>query len=478
MHTAQTTFNPDSESFRMGPAAQRTIVPGLVLAVVGTVLAAAFGLRDEASRSMFFHAYLVAFLFYLTITLGALFFVVLHHLARAGWSVTLRRLAESLSANMMLLALLFLPVLFGMGHIYEWWSPKANEAKVSATSEGKAVANVESSGHEGAAGGEGYRGLAGKKYWLKPQWFIFRFCVYFLVWISLASYFRNQSMRQDSSGDVWRSTAMERISAPGMILFALTLTGAAVDLIMSLNPDWATTMLGVYFFADSILSGFVVITLLALWLQANGLLRGAVTREHFHDLGKLIFGFVFFWGYIAFSQYMLIWYANMPEETQFYIPRQLGPWTAISITLIIFHLIIPFAGLMSRHVKRFMPALTFWLIWLLMAHVLDLFWLIMPNTYIRKIPEAVGLAPGTPLPDAFKQLLASHQSIYSLAESSAGFAKDLGAPLQPAALLTVIGLLVAMGGLYIANTARLLQGGLLVPVHDPRLQEALNFHNS
>ncbi len=111
-----------------------------------------------------------------------------------------------------------------------------------------------------------------------------------------------------------------------MILFAFTITLAAVDLMMSLNPHWYSTMIGVYLFADAVLSSLVVLTLLALWLQSQGLLRGAVTVEHYHDLGKLTFAFVFFWAYIAFSQYMLIWYANMPEETQFYMPRQIGPW--------------------------------------------------------------------------------------------------------------------------------------------------------
>ncbi len=119
---------------------------------------------------------------------------------------------------------------------------------------------------------------------------------------------------------------MERLSAPGMILWAVTITLAAVDLIMSLNPHWSSTMIGVYLFSDAVLSGLVVLTLLALWLQSCGLLRGVVTVEHYHDLGKLTFAFVFFWGYIAFSQYMLIWYANMPEETQFYMARQIGPW--------------------------------------------------------------------------------------------------------------------------------------------------------
>ena len=178
---------------------------------------------------------------------------------------------------------------------------------------------------------------------------------------------------------------MERFSAPGMILWAVTITLAAVDLIMSLNPHWSSTMIGVYLFSDAVLSSLVVLTLLALWLQSNGLLRGVVTKEHYHDLGKLTFAFVFFWGYIAFSQYMLIWYANMPEETQFYMVRQIGPWAGVSLALIVVHFVLPFLGLMSRHVKRRLPLFAFWLVWLLVAHAFDLFWLIMPNIFVRQI---------------------------------------------------------------------------------------------
>ena len=207
---------------------------------------------------------------------------------------------------------------------------------------------------------------------------------------------------------------MERLSAPGMILWAVTITLAAVDLIMSLNPHWYSTMIGVYLFSDAVLSSLVALTLLALWLQSCGLLRGVVTKEHYHDLGKLTFAFVFFWGYIAFSQYMLIWYANIPEETQFYMTRQIGPWAGVSLALIVVHFVLPFVGLMSKHAKRILPLFVFWLVWLLVAHAFDLFWLIMPN--VVRPSDA-----GRPLPEAFKTLLASQQSVYQLAATQSDF---------------------------------------------------------
>jgi hypothetical protein len=285
---------------------------------------------------------------------------------------------------------------------------------------------------------------------------------------------RGHSILQDRTGNIALSKSMERMSIAGIILFALTLTGTAVDLVMSLNSHWYSTMIGVYLFADSVLSGLVAVTLLALFLQSCGLLRGAISVEHYHDLGKLTFGFIIFWAYIAFSQYMLIWYANIPEETQFFIPRQIGPWVAVSLALIVIHFVLPFFGLMSRHVKRASVLLVFWLFWLLAAHAYDMFWLIMPNTYIHEIGKQF---PGESLPNVFKSILESQQSVYQLSPGHEQLMECIKAPLTPAAIATVIGLLVAMGGLYVASTGWWLGSARLAPVKDPRLEEALNFHN-
>jgi hypothetical protein len=470
MQTAQTTLSPQSQTLRLGPAAPRMIVTGLVLAAIGAAGAFLCGSRVEHARALFCHAYLVAFAFYLTITLGSLFFVLLHHLARAGWSVVLRRLAEALSGNAALMAILFVPLAFNLHEIYPWAEPKAADPATIGSIGPLATAE--------AAGGEPHPATAGHDLWLTPVRFIGRFVIYFVIWGFLAWYFRGHSILQDRTGRVGLSKRMERLSAPGMILFAFTITLAAVDLIMSLNPHWYSTMIGVYLFSDAVLSSLVVITLLALWLQSCGLLRGVVTKEHYHDLGKLTFAFVFFWGYIAFSQYMLIWYANTPEETQFYMMRQIGPWAGVSLALIVVHFVLPFLGLMSRHVKRLLPLLAFWLIWLLVAHAFDLFWLIMPNTFIHQISAHGPLGPGATLPEAFKTILQSQQSVYELRAGSASIIDAVNAPLQPGAIATVIGLLLAMGGLFLANTAWLLNGAALLPLKDPRLNESLSFHNT
>ena len=534
-----------SEDARLRATTGRMIAVGIVLAVAGFGTACALGLGTFTSFRLFFHAYLTVFALFLSITLGALFFVLLHHLCRAGWSVTLRRLAEALSGNVGLMLLLFLPLVAGMGDLYPWWR-MAGGASLFHTNGGRAVGfcpggasdnspaghhakhgrrwDTSRSGHPASPVGTIERGTTprlqsslrdsenprvahlpsdkslgyyqsslrdgetqivlcamptamaadeaqiggtpkgdspilaapksgqspGQAVYLTPTAFLLRMAVYFAVWGALTWYLRSQSLRQDATGDVRLTAAMERVSGPGMILLAVTVTLASVDLLMSLSPHWSSTIFGVYYFIDCILSGLVVLTLLALGLQAAGHLRGAITVEHYHDLGKLTFAFVFFWGYIAFSQYLLIWYANMPEETQYYQPRQAGPWAAVSIVLVLCHLLIPFAGLLSRHAKRRLGVFAFWAIWVLAAQLLDMFWLVMPNLFAEEIAGG----------------------------ADAALVPAVSATLGPLPLAIVAGLSLGMGGLLLANTARLLRAGPMVPVADPRLSESLAFENA
>lgn len=486
------TLDPNDATLRLGSAAG-VIARALIAAAAGGGVAWYFGrgivntptLVYYGFSPIFYHAYLLAFVFYLTITLGSLFFVMLHHLARSGWSVTVRRLAEALCANVFLMAVLFVPIYYNLGKVYVW-----ADNGVGRTSE-PVEGNVDHQNPTRQQGEQSPAWLArrasmaaenehgaviGHAAWLTPRAFLGRFVICFVIWGFLAWYLRGHSILQDRTGNIGLTRSMERISAPGMILFAITITSAAIDLIMSLNPHWYSTMIGVYLFADAVLSGLAAVALLALVLQSRGLLRGAVTVEHYHDLGKLTFAFVFFWGYIAFSQYMLIWYANIPEETQFFMPRQIGPWVGVSLALIVVHFAIPFAGLMSRHAKRTLPVLAFWLVWVLAAHAFDLFWLIMPNTYVRQL--LLEQSAGGSLPDVFKTLLQSQQSVYQLSPMCRPFMEKVTAPLTPAAIATVVGLLVFMGGLYVANTAWLLGRARLLPVKDPRLDESLSFHNA
>jgi len=269
---------------------------------------------------------------------------------------------------------------------------------------------------------------------------------------------------------------LEKVAFPSIILFAFSLTSFAFDWVMSLNPHWFSTIFGVYYFAGAMLSAFSVLVLITLSLKKRGLLGDAVNHEHLHDLGKWMFAFTFFWGYIAFSQYMLIWYANIPEETQFYIPRQIQPWASITLLLLIVHLLIPFPGLLSRHVKRRNTILAFWAVWSLCACALDQFWLVIPSQWINRIPAEAGNEHMT-LPSALPSVVESTHNIYALKPGHEAFAQAVNFPLHAGPLVLVILCFVGIGGLYLFSTTLALKSKPLLPVKDPRLEESLAFEN-
>ncbi len=428
---------------RIDALAPRLIVPGIALGVIGFGISAGLGFtRGDWAREHFYYSYLLAFVYFLGLTLGALFFTLLHHLARSGWSVVVRRIAEGLASNILLMIVLFLPLLAWLNSLYQWTDPATHFAEEKPWD-------------------------IHKNAYLTTQWFIVRMAVCFVVWTVLAMYFKGMSIKQDSTGDVKLSFSMEKVSAPGMILFAFTLTCAAFDLLMSLNANWASTIFGVYIFAGCILSCLASITLIALWLRGKGILAEAISTEHYHDLGKLTFAFTFFWGYIAFSQYMLIWYANMPDETQWFLPRQVGPWLWVSLILLFGHLFIPFAGLLSRHAKRRLNIFAFWAVWILAAQFLDLFYIIMPNEWVKHAPGNL------PVHD----LLNTRFDIYHLKPEFASFMDRISFPVTPMGLLITISCFAGMAGIYVASTMVMLRGQAIVPVKDPKLTESLGFEN-
>lgn len=418
MSDLPSTSSNDSERqdlSRLGPRVFKLgLIVGVLALLLGVVLAF-FGGGDHAAATIGL-AYLTGFAFWLSISLGALFFVAIHHLTRAGWSVTIRRLAELMAANLVTLALLALPILLGVGFIYHHWvHPPEGDALV-----------------------------AGKSAWLNVPFFTLRIILYFAIWIAMAWWYFRHSVAQDDTGDPRHTRVLQGYSGLTVLIFALTITFAAFDLLMSLDPHWYSTIFGVYYFAGSFLAFFSFLAIAARFLQKAGLLTHEITVEHYHDLGKWMFAFVFFWSYIAFSQYMLIWYGNIPEETAWFARRgatthdlHVNAWTTVSVLLLFGHCLIPFPGLLSRWMKRWTKPLLFWAVWLLVFHFVDLFWIIMPETRIE------GLDAG-------------------------------GMILQClAALLCVIG----VGGLWLAGLVKIAAGHRLVPVRDPRLHEALAFEN-
>jgi hypothetical protein len=273
--------------------------------------------------------------------------------------------------------------------------------------------------------------LQQKAAYLNPGFFYVRTLVYLIGWAILAWWFRKQSINQDH-GDALRITRkLQTASAPAIVWFAVTATFFAFDWIMSLDPHWYSTIFGVYFFAGCMLAILAVLILQVLLLQRHGLLESIVSEEHFHDLGKLLFGFVVFWAYIAFSQFMLIWYANIPEETIWYAHRMQHGWEHVSYLLAAGHFVLPFFLLISRTAKRSRPLLVGSTLWLLVMHYVDLYWLVMPSF------QTAGLHPH------WLDILC----------------------------------LVGIGGIFLAGLLRLTAKAPLIPIKDPRLAESLSFEN-
>lgn len=403
MSTLQSTSND-----RLGTLAARTSRVTLVVALVAVAVGLWIGHARGDGFRRFQHAWLLACAFFLTISLGALFFVILQHLVRAGWSVVVRRIAELAAANVLVVAVLVLPLVvlaaMGDGSLWSWADP---------------------------ASAEGHPLIAKKAAFLNGTFFAVRCAIYFGAWILIARWFLRRSLQQDEARDTLPTEAAERRAPPAMIAFALTISFASFDLLMSLSPEWYSTIFGVYVFAGSVIAFVSTAILMLRFLQSRGILRDRVGVEHYHDLGKLLFAFVFFWGYIAFSQFMLIWYADIPEETHWFHVRFEGSWKYVSALLLFGHFVLPFAGLLSRHAKRRLGVLTFWAVWMLAMHAVDLFWLIAP-----------GVAHGAALVD----------------------------PLDLLAFL-------AVGGAWTFGLMRLAADRALVPVGDPRLHESLAFEN-
>jgi hypothetical protein len=323
--------------------------PALIIGIAGIIASIAGYFVDH---SQFFFSYLTGYIFWLTATLGALFFTMLHHLTGADWSVVLRRILETAMMTLPVMAILFIPILLGLYDLYHW-------------------------SHEDAVLADPI--LQKKSAYLNPVFFIIRVVVYFTIWIVIARLLYKTSLAQDAGYQPEQTVKMRKVSAPGMVLFALTITFAAFDWLMSLDAHWYSTIFGVYIFGGSLLAILSFMVIFGNMLRKKGLLGDTITVEHYHDLGKFLFAFTIFWGYIGFSQYFLIWYANIPEETIWYLHRWEGSWKVITMTLVFGHFLIPFMALMPRFVKRKAGALTFFAIWIMVMHWIDIFWLVMPS---------------------------------------------------------------------------------------------------
>jgi hypothetical protein len=352
------------DNIRLAEVGQSLFVKAVGVGVVALGISAFLGAGENDGWSRFSHSYLVAFVWVMTIGAGALWWVTLQNIVNAEWSVVVRRVAELIAANAPVLAVLALPVvlplILGKPVMYRWADPALMTGD-----------------------------LANKLGYLSTKFFAIRFVFYFGFWTWLSSFFLRRSLGQDKEAQETAAktvVTMRRVAGPAMIGFALTVTFCAIDLIMTLEPQWFSTMFGVYYFASCVLAVNSSLALTLMWLQSKGRLASSVTVHHFHDLGKMVFAFTIFWAYIGFSQFMLQWYANIPEETLWWKERFANSWGTYSWVLLFGHFVIPFFGLLSRWVKRNRKALAFWCIWQLVMIYLDMYWLVMPSTGATDVP--------------------------------------------------------------------------------------------
>jgi hypothetical protein len=296
--------------------------------------------------------YLAAYFYFFTIALGGLFFAALQHMTRAGWSVNVRRICESFTAFLPLAAIGAIGFLIGGAHIFEWM----DKAKVASNEL-----------------------LQHKAGYLNTTFFVIRLVVFFGLWLLFAKELVGYSIRQDKTGEDNLTNKSVGWAVGFTLVFALSYSFISIDLLMSLQPEFYSTIFGVYMFAGLFQSTMAAMILLIQYLERKGLLAGWVNENHMHDLGKFLFAFTIFWAYIAYSQYMLIWYANLPEETLFYLPRVTGSWAWVSASLLLFKFVVPFVFMLPRWAKRQPKPLAAASILILIMQYVDIHWLIFPN---------------------------------------------------------------------------------------------------
>ena len=329
----------------------------ILIGYVGLVLTWFFGISDK----VFYFSYLTSYFYWLSIILGGMFFIMVHYAFSSTWSVSIRRLMENTIMLIPLFTLPFLPVLYGMEKLFKWlpnhyyWKTHDFEADHL---------------------------IQHKLAYLNEDSFIFRALLYFALWNIISIYIYYNSIKHDRTGEI---KILENLRyfcmSPMGVFFFISLTGAGLDWHMSLDPHWYSTMFGVYTFAGAFLAFLAFLTFTIIRMQDQGYLKGIVSTEHFHDLGKYLFAFTVFYCYIAGAQFYFIWYSNIPEETIWYLHRWIGSWKIISVLLIVGKFFIPFFILIFRGSKRNIRLLQVMTIWILFMHYIDINFIIMPTVH-------------------------------------------------------------------------------------------------
>jgi hypothetical protein len=371
--------------------------------LAGLVGLAASGIGAVFDPAGFFRSYLVAYVFVVGIVLGSLALLMVQHLSGGAWGLVIRRVLESAIRTLPLVALLFLPIAAGVTYLYPW----ARSADVAASEI-----------------------LQHKRPYLNVPFFLARAALYFAVWVGVAHFLNKWSEDQDRGAAVRHERRFQQLSAPGLIAYAVTVTFMAVDWVMSLMPEWFSTIFGILIMGGQGLSALAFSVAVLFLLTRHRPLSDVVTPAHFHDLGKLLLGFVMLWAYFSFSQFLIVWSGNLPEEIPYYLRRMQGWWGLVSILLVVAHFALPFLLLLSRDLKQNATVLMRIAVFLIAMRFVDLFWVMAPA-----------------FPDA-----------------------------GPLVYVVDVLVLVGLGGLWLSFFARQLKARPLLPLNDPGLAEALQHH--
>jgi hypothetical protein len=323
----------------------------LALGLIAAVLCAAGALIFPA---VFFRAYLSAYIFWIGIPVGCLALLMLHHLVGGRWGFMIQRVLEAAIQTLPLMALLFIPLLFGLADLYSW-----------ARAEVVAADPV----------------LQQKAGYLNIPFFVARTASYFAVWILLGRVLVSWSLQQDHTGDGALTPRLQKLSGPGLVLYGLTVSFAAIDWMMSLEPKWYSTIFGMIFMVSFGLAALALAILATRFLEAEKPLAQVVSPDRWHDLGNLLLALVMFWAYLNFSQFLLIWSENLAEEIPWYLHRIGGGWEWIAIVLILFQFALPFVLLLARNTKRDSHILAAVAAAILFVHWLDIIWMVAPSFY-------------------------------------------------------------------------------------------------
>jgi hypothetical protein len=313
-----------------------------------------FGVGMMKDQERMWAAYLVSFFFFACVGLSGLFWSSLQNMVKAGWSVSIRRYAEGMTSYLPVMVVTSLVLLLGLKHLYPWADPAQVEASAILQSKGS---------------------------YLNVTFLVVRLLFFGLGMLVFRQIIVGNSLKQDKSGDEQLTHKNVGFSIGFILFFAITFSLFSVDMLMSLLPSWYSTIFGIYCFAGLFQAFFAVMIPIVIFMRRAGFVKGYVTENHLHDLAKFMKGFTVFWAYIAFSQFMLIWYANIPEETEYFIMRAQHGWLGISAALFIFRFVVPFLALLPKSLKRNENHLLAVSALILIMQYTDIFWMVYPNFF-------------------------------------------------------------------------------------------------